>query len=302
MPTTEPVGPRQSINPSSVAALMKAVSVSPINLWNFMTVSAILQHRGLDLRLDLFRGLANWATAFVYARRTATQGLLAGSALLMRRAWQLYVARALRFVFYTATIGYVAQRYGKSHLLDEFNAARLIEQRVARSPGAWAALGGGTRVHALARSRTVLAASVGLRCLRFCRDAGSPLRYGSFKPVGLLGLFVPNDKTNLAPYRARHFLPFAVIMVRLVPENWAGLRFPSCGRWSSVANGLEVFVGIFLSFVGQFILAMYSDRLVTQIAVSAAGLISMTCAAFNGHGRVLCHAGVASKAGGHRRR
>jgi hypothetical protein len=107
--------------------------------------------------------------------------------------------------------------------------------------GAWAALGGRTRVHALARSRTVLAISVA---------------------------FV--------------LFAFAVIVVRLVPKNWAGLRSAMlrplvvCGQRS-----LEVFcLGIFLSFVGHFILEMYSEKLVSQVAVSGAGLMLMTCVAF----------------------
>ena len=49
-----------------------------------------------------------------------------------------------------------------------------------------------------------------------------------------------------------------------------------CGQRS-----LEVFcVGIFLSFVGHFILEMYSERLGMQIAVSAGGVMLMTCVAF----------------------
>jgi hypothetical protein len=49
-----------------------------------------------------------------------------------------------------------------------------------------------------------------------------------------------------------------------------------CGQRS-----LEVFcVGIFLSFVGHFVLEMYSERLGTQIAVSGAGLMLMTSVAF----------------------
>lgn len=117
-----------------------------------------------DLRLDLFRGLANWAifldhipnnavawlttrnygfsdaadifvfisgytAAFVYARRMEVQGVLAGAALLLRRVWQLYVAHILLFVFYAAAIGFIAQR-GHSHLLDEFNVKWLIEKPV----------------------------------------------------------------------------------------------------------------------------------------------------------------------------
>jgi hypothetical protein len=114
-----------------------------------------------DLRLDLFRGLANWAifldhvpnnvvawittknygfsdaadlfvfisgytVASVYARAMATKGFVVAATGILGRAWQLYVAHILLFVVYVAVIGYVAQRYGHAHLLDEFNIRRLI--------------------------------------------------------------------------------------------------------------------------------------------------------------------------------
>jgi hypothetical protein len=347
-----------------------------------------------DLRLDLFRGLANWAifldhipnnavawlttrnygfsdaadifvfisgytAAFVYARRMALQGILPGTALLLRRVWQLYVAHILLFVFYAVAIGYVAQR-GHSHLLDEFNVAGLIEQPVAtlsqglllkfkplnldvlplyivimagfppllvlmrRSPdlalgasasvyvmahlldwnlsaypsggwyfnpfawqllftmGAWAALGGRGRVKALARSNIVLGASIAF--VVFALVVTLAIRFDSADILlaGIIDFFDPNDKTNLAPYRILHLLALAVIVVRLFPENWRGLHSLAlrpaivCGQRS-----LEVFcVGIFLSFVGHFILEMYSNALATQIAVSAIGILMMTVVAF----------------------
>lgn len=347
-----------------------------------------------DLRLDLFRGLANWAifldhipnnavawlttrnfgfsdaadifvfisgytAAFVYARRMAVLGILAGTALLLRRVWQLYVAHVLLFVFYTAAIGYVAQR-GHSHLLDEFNVKGLIEQPVAtitqglvlkykplnldvlplyivmmagfppllilmrRSPdmaltasavvyvvarflgwnfsayptggwyfnpfawqllftmGAWAALGGRERAQALAESRIIFAASIAFVFFALVVTLAVRFDLAAGLPAGLLQFFVPNDKTNLAPYRVIHLLALAVIVVRIIPETWSGLRSPMlrpmvvCGQRS-----LEVFcVGIFLSFVGHFVLEMYSDTLIMQIVVSLAGLMLMTGVAF----------------------
>jgi len=343
-----------------------------------------------DLRLDLFRGLANWAifldhipnnavawlttrnygfsdaadvfvfisgytAAFIYARRMAAQGYLAGTALLIRRVWQLYVAHVLLFVFYAAAIGYVAQDYGHSHLLDEFNVAGLIKHPVAtltqglllkfkplnldvlplyivlmagfapllmlmmRVPdaalaaaimvyalaryyawnfpahpsggwyfnpftwqllftmGAWAALGGAARAQAWARSRTVLIASVAFVVFAFAVTVGARLGVSMLSPL----FDVLSEKTNLAPYRIVHFLALAVIVVHLVPRNWKGLDSKLarpvilCGQRS-----LEVFcIGIFLSFVGHFILEMYSDRLLTQIGVSVGGLLLMTAVA-----------------------
>jgi hypothetical protein len=350
--------------------------------------------RGRDLHLDLFRGLANWAifldhipnnavaslttgnygfsdaadifvfisgytAAFVYARRMAVQGILAGTALLLRRVWQLYVAHILlscsmRWRSATWRSG------GHSRLLDEFNVAGLIAHPVAtltqglllkfkplnldvlplyivimagfppllvlmrRSPdvalgasaivyllahlldwnfaaypsggwyfnpfawqllftmGAWVALGGRKRVQALARSRIVLVACVA--CVAFAFVVTLAVRFDStvLLPAALLDFFDPNDKTNLAPYRILHLLALAVIVVRLLPEDWSGLRSSVlrplivCGQRS-----LEVFcVGIFLSFVGHFILEMYSDTLTMQIAASGVGLMLMTCVAF----------------------
>ncbi|MEQ1433115.1 OpgC domain-containing protein, partial [Salmonella enterica] len=46
------------------------------------------------------------------------------------RVWQLYVAHVLLFVFYIAAIGWVAQTYNHSHLLDEFNVAGLIDHPI----------------------------------------------------------------------------------------------------------------------------------------------------------------------------
>jgi len=118
-----------------------------------------------DLRLDLFRGAANWAifidhipnnavawlttknygfsdaadlfvfisgytAAFVYSRYMRARGFLVGASLLLGRAWQIYVAYTLLFVAYLAAIGYVAQTHGHSHLLDEFNVRYLIDDPI----------------------------------------------------------------------------------------------------------------------------------------------------------------------------
>ncbi|KAH2776072.1 hypothetical protein KXW38_000652, partial [Aspergillus fumigatus] len=119
----------------------------------------------------------------------------------------------------------------------------------------------------------VILALVVTLAVRF--DAGAPL------PAGLLQVFVPNDKTNLAPYRVAHFLALAVIVVRIIPKDWKGLNsrvlrpLVICGQRS-----LEVFcVGIFLSFVAHFFLEIYSERLTAQIGVSVGGLMLMTAVA-----------------------
>lgn len=122
-------------------------------------MSVNLQDR--DIRLDLFRGLANWAifldhipnnvvawittknygfsdaadlfvfiagytAALAYSGVMSRDGFWAGAIRQMGRVWQLYVAHILLFVVYIAAIGWVAQTYRDSHLLDEFNVAGLM--------------------------------------------------------------------------------------------------------------------------------------------------------------------------------
>src|SRR3569623_3050225 len=111
----------------------------------FLKVNATLPEKGRDLRLDLFRGVANWAifldhipniavnwittrnygfsdaadlfvfisgytAAFVYARMMIQRGFIVGVTRLFKRVWQLYVAHVLLFVIYVAAIGWVAIR------------------------------------------------------------------------------------------------------------------------------------------------------------------------------------------------
>jgi hypothetical protein len=125
-----------------------------------MKINAILPERGRDLRLDLFRGIANWAiyldhipdnvvnwittrnygfsdaadlfvfisgytASFVYARMMIERGFIVGATRLTKRVWQLYVAHVFLFVIYIVAIGYVALRYSDAELIHEFNLAGL---------------------------------------------------------------------------------------------------------------------------------------------------------------------------------
>ncbi len=127
-----------------------------------MDIQAILPGKGRDLRLDLFRGVANWAifldhipdnvvnwittrnygfsdaadlfvfisgytASFVYAKMMLERGFLVGATRLFKRVWQLYVAHVILFVIYIAAIGYVAQRYNDPDIISEFNVAGLVD-------------------------------------------------------------------------------------------------------------------------------------------------------------------------------
>ncbi|HXI06231.1 MAG TPA: OpgC domain-containing protein [Bradyrhizobium sp.] len=127
-----------------------------------MKINAILPDKGRDLRLDLFRGVANWAiyldhipdnivawittrnygfsdaadlfvfisgytASFVYARMMLDRGFVVGATRLTKRVWQLYMAHIILFVIYIASITYLALRFGDSEMINEFNVASLIE-------------------------------------------------------------------------------------------------------------------------------------------------------------------------------
>lgn len=148
--------------------------------------------------------------------------------------------------------------------------------------GAWVAMGGSQRVKPFVSSVPVVAISAAY--LAFAMAVTLAIRFdaASIFPPALIDLFDPNDKTNLAPYRIVHLLAFMIVLVRLVPKDWDVLRSDAlrplvlCGQRS-----LEVFcVGIFLSFVGHFIIEMWSNAYITQIVVSVVGIALMTTVAF----------------------
>ena len=130
-----------------------------------MKINATLPDKGRDLRLDLFRGVANWAifldhipdnvvnwittrnygfsdaadlfvfisgytASFVYARMMLERGFIVGATRLTKRVWQLYVAHIILFVIYIVSIGYVAQRYSDPEIINEFNVAGLVDSAV----------------------------------------------------------------------------------------------------------------------------------------------------------------------------
>jgi hypothetical protein len=130
-----------------------------------MEIQATLPPKGRDLRLDLFRGIANWAifldhipdnvvnwvttrnygfsdaadlfvfisgytASFVYAKMMLERGFIVGATRLTKRVWQLYVAHVILFVIYIAAIGWVAQRYNDPDIINEFNVAGLVDSPV----------------------------------------------------------------------------------------------------------------------------------------------------------------------------
>src|SRR4051812_29458341 len=130
-----------------------------------MKVALALPPSKRDLRLDLFRGLANWlmflghvstsvlawfsfrnygfsdgadlfvfisgyTSALVFGRRMIEGGFVFGTTRLLRRVWQIYAAHILLFVFYLASVHFLSSRFNAPGLIDRFNVAPLLNAPV----------------------------------------------------------------------------------------------------------------------------------------------------------------------------
>src|SRR6202163_2570254 len=128
-----------------------------------MRVSANLPPTGRDVRLDLFRGLANWAifldhiphevlswfttrnygfsdaadlfvfisgytAAFVFGRVMIERGYLAAMSRLAGRALQLYAAHILVVVVYISVIAGVSREFHEPDDLNRFNVTVFISK------------------------------------------------------------------------------------------------------------------------------------------------------------------------------
>jgi hypothetical protein len=149
--------------------------------------------------------------------------------------------------------------------------------------GAWFALGGARESQSIIQSRTLLYVAVAYLLFALVLTlAGRIPGFGEMFPDWLYGAFNPNDKTNLAPYRVLHFVIIALLVTRFVPKDWSALESKwlepliKCGQQS-----LAVFcVGVFLSFIGHFLLTMSSGSLLAQIVISAAGIFILCVIAY----------------------
>jgi hypothetical protein len=149
--------------------------------------------------------------------------------------------------------------------------------------GSWCALGGAVQATSVINSPVTT--WLGIAYLVFAMlmtFAGRFPDFGAWFPQSLVGAFNPNDKTNLAWYRFLHFVVIVVLTVKFVKKDWPGLEWRiwepviKCGQQS-----LAVFcVGVFLSFVGHFVLSLSYGSVWAQIGVSVAGIAIMTAVAY----------------------
>jgi hypothetical protein len=148
--------------------------------------------------------------------------------------------------------------------------------------GAWCALGGAQKLGRWINSRVTIGLAIAYLLFAFAIAMTWYFpRLAVFVPKFVGEAIYPIDKTNLDVLRIVHFLSLAVITVWFVPRNWPALR--SRVFWPAIVCGqhsLETFcLGVFLSFAGHFVFTEVSNRLLTHVIVSVAGIAIMVGAA-----------------------
>ncbi|KIZ48171.1 MULTISPECIES: OpgC domain-containing protein [Rhodopseudomonas] len=147
--------------------------------------------------------------------------------------------------------------------------------------GAWCALGGARRMaRILASPITLWIAVAYLLAAFYVTLTWHVPRIHHWMPGLIEQWMYPIDKPNLDVLRFAHFLALAAVTVRFVRKDWRGLNSPwlrpviRCGQHS-----LEIFcLGIFLAFVGYFVLAEVGGGALAHLAVSVAGVLVMAAA------------------------
>jgi hypothetical protein len=149
--------------------------------------------------------------------------------------------------------------------------------------GAWCALGGARRISRFVLSPITQWISIAYLLAAFCVTMTWYFpQLGFLMPRRLEQWIYPISKTDFDVLRFLHFLALAAVTVRLVPNGWSGLKSPwlwpliLCGQHS-----LEIFcVGVFLAFVGYFVLTEISAGLGLHFVAGFLGVLMMTAVAW----------------------
>ena len=142
--------------------------------------------------------------------------------------------------------------------------------------GAWCALGGGRRLSPILNASLTSWAAVAYLCAAFfVTMTWSFPHLESLIPGWLVRLIYPIDKADFDVLRFAHFLALAVVVLRFVPSDWAGLRSAwvrpliLCGQYS-----LQIFaLGVALSFAGYALLMELEAGLLLHALVGIAGIL-----------------------------
>lgn len=86
-----------------------------------------LRNVGFSDATEIFVFLSGYSAAIAYGRAERKLGFVYMTAHVWRRCWQLYVAHLILFIFYTAQIAWLAERFSNSMYIEELNITRFLE-------------------------------------------------------------------------------------------------------------------------------------------------------------------------------
>lgn len=86
-----------------------------------------LRNFGFSDATEIFVFISGYSAAIAYDRSERKAGFVYMTAHVWRRCWQLYVAHLILFVFYTAQIAWLAERFSNSMYIEELNITRFLE-------------------------------------------------------------------------------------------------------------------------------------------------------------------------------
>ena len=142
--------------------------------------------------------------------------------------------------------------------------------------GVWSALGGGRRISPIINSSLSFWVAIAYLCAAFFVTMTwyFPSLEGLI-PSWLTRLIYPIDKPDFDILRFAHFLALAVVVLRFVPSDWAGLKSPwarpiiLCGPYS-----LQILsFGVAMSFAGYALLIELDAGLALHVLVGAVGIL-----------------------------
>jgi hypothetical protein len=77
---------------------------------------------------EVFIFISGFTAALVYGRILASQGRLRATALVLRRAWQLYVAHIFLFMLFMAEVSYTATTFNNPMYAEEMRVASFLRE------------------------------------------------------------------------------------------------------------------------------------------------------------------------------
>ena len=86
-----------------------------------------LRNFGFSDATEIFVFISGYSAAIAYGRSERKGGFVYMTAHVWRRCWQLYVAHLILFVFYTAQIAWLAERFSNPMYIEELNITRFLE-------------------------------------------------------------------------------------------------------------------------------------------------------------------------------